>query len=647
MKGDDDRFRVRPGAPKSKPPQFVSQVIREVSKAGGKAALRASGRPGARLGRGHAASRIAGRSASPTARRVSIKTRLVNLSKVSARSTATHLRYIERDGIGRAGEQGRAYGPDTDEVDLAAFEARGREDRHQFRFIVSAEDGEQLGDLRRYTRGLMTRMEGDLGTRLEWVAVDHWDTDNPHTHIVLRGKDEHGRDLVIAGDYLAHGMRGRANELATEWLGPRSEREIELAQGREAVQERWTSLDRTLQQLAVDGEIRFEADAMDEGILRRRSLLVGRLQQLEQWGLAERPAPGVWAVKPQAEPTLRAMGERGDIVRTMQRAMGERRCEFAIVPPGGEVQPVVGRVVAKGLADELNDCGYLVIDGIDGRAHHVTLGPYVELRDYPVGAIVEVRAADEARAVDRGIVAATFDGIYRAGHRDGPSDDPATARPGAETTLDAQGRRLEALRRVGLVERIADGVWRVPPELIEYGRRHNARQLGGARVEPLCHLPIERQVRAIGATWLDRQLLGGGAGLSSGGFGGDASQALKQRADFLVEQGLANRRSQRLVLARNLLATLRERELAMAAQAIETETRLLHQPVAVGHRVSGVYRRQVQLVSGRFAMLDTEAGFSLVPWRPVIEKRLGQSVTAELRQGGASWSFGRQRGLAP
>ena len=108
----------------------------------------------------------------------------------SGAGVAAHLRYIQRDGVTPEGEPGAAYGATEDRADAEAFEARGREDRHQFRFIVSPEDAAELGDLRGFTRDLMGRMEGDLGTRLDWVAVDHFDTDNPHSHVVLRGVDE-------------------------------------------------------------------------------------------------------------------------------------------------------------------------------------------------------------------------------------------------------------------------------------------------------------------------------------------------------------------------------------------------------------------------------------------------------------------------
>jgi hypothetical protein len=111
---------------------------------------------------------------------------------------------------------------------------------------------------------------------------------------------------------------------------------------------------------------------------------------------------------------------------------------------------------------------------------------------------------------------------------------------------------------------------------------YDAQRLGGVAVELKSHLPIERQARVIGATWLDQQLIGGGSGLGDLGFGGEAKQAMQQRADFLAEQGLAERRGQRVILARNLLGTLRNRELAQAAKDIAAETGLEHRPWPTG-----------------------------------------------------------------
>ena len=640
----EDRFRVRPGAPKQRGQAFVSQVLRQASKAANSTGRKPGKTPGSRLGRGHVAARFTGQSLSATCRRATVKVRLVYLKQAGARSTITHLRYIEREGVGREQDNGKAYGPMTDEADLPAFEERGREDRHQFRLIVSPEDAEQLDDLRTYTRHLMGRMEADLDTRLDWVAVNHWNTDNPHTHIVLRGKDDTGKDLIISQAYITRGMRERAAELSTEWLGPRTELEIQRTLLREVDQERWTSLDRMLQREARDGLNHVDQPASDPKLRQQRVLLVGRLQRLQRMGLASEQQPGVWVVHANAEPVLRAMGERGDIIRTMQRAMGGAQRDLAVFQPGEESRSVIGRVAGKGLVDELSDKGYLVVDGIDGKAHYVALPAKAELAQYPAGAVVEARGSAEFRAADKTIVALAVDGLYRTDHHFTVAKAQATSERDPREVVDAHVRRLEALRRAGVVERVTEGGWRVPDDLAEQGRQYDAQRLGGVVVELRSHLPIERQTRAIGATWLDQQLIGGGKGLGELGFGNEVREALKQRSDFLIDQGLAERRGQRVILARDLLRTLRDRELAVAGQNIAVETGLQHRPVADGENVSGAYRRNVQLASGRFAMLDDGMSFSLVPWKPVIDQRLGQTMTATVRGNSVSWEVGRQRG---
>ena len=651
----DDDFRGRPSAPKNRGKgqgqSFVSKVLKQAGKASsGKSAVRRPGaagtgqRPGSRLGRGHTAARFAGAKLTPMSRRVTIKTLLVNHQRASPQSLAKHLRYVERDGAGRDGEPGRAYGPQADEADLDAFKERCTDDRHHFRFIVSPEDGAELDDLRTYTRHLVNRMEADLGTRLDWVAVDHWNTDNPHTHLIVRGRDDTGKDLIIAGDYIAHGFRHRAAELATEWLGQRTELEIQQTLGREVEQARWTSLDRTLlREASEDGRVQIERFS-EPNLQRQRLLLIGRLQRLQRLGLADETQPGTWAIHADAEKTLRALGERGDIIRTMQRAMSGQPRELAVFEPGDDGRTILGRVAAKGLADELHDRGYLVIDGTDGKAHYVALNARDELANYPTGAVVEVKGSADVRAADKNIAALASNGLYRADHHLAIEQGRAKDGRDPQEVVAAHVRRLEALRRAGIVERVAEGLWKVPDDLAERGRQYDAQRLGGVAVELKSHLPIERQARVIGATWLDQQLIGGGSGLGDLGFGGDAKQAMQQRADFLEEQGLAQRRSQRVILARNLLGTLRNRELAQAAKDIAAETGLEHRPVADGQRVAGIYRRSIMLASGRFAMLDDGLGFTLVPWKPVIEQRLGQSLAATVRSGHASWELGRQRG---
>ena len=530
----DDDFRIRPSAPKNRGQSFVSKVLKQAGKASsGKSAVRRPGgssksagsgqRPGSRLGRGHTAARFAGAKLTSMSRRVTIKTLLLNQHRASPQSLAKHLRYIERDGVGRDGESGQAYGPQTDAADLDAFKERCADDRHHFRFILSPEDGAELEDLRTYTRHLMGRMEADLGTGLDWVAVNHWNTDNPHTHIVVRGRDDTGKDLIIAGDYIADGFRHRAAELATEWLGPRTELEIQQTLRREVDQERWTSLDRTLKREAGDDGMVHVERLNEPRLQRQRLLLIGRLQRLQRLGLADEAQPGTWTVHNDAEKTLRALGERGDIIRTMQRAMRGEPRELAVFEPGDDGRTILGRVAAKGLADELHDRGYLVIDGVDGMAHYVALNARDELANYPTGAVVEARRSADVRAADKNIAALASDGLYRTDHHLAiaqgqalPGRDPqevVASRPPAGSLAPCRYRGTGgrgAMEGAGRPARAGPSLRCAAP-----GRRG-----GGAEIAPAHRAagPRDRSHR------LDQQLIGGGSGLGNLGFGSEVNR---------------------------------------------------------------------------------------------------------------------------
>jgi hypothetical protein len=201
------------------------------------------------------------------------------------------------------------------------------------------------------------------------------------------------------------------------------------------------------------------------------------------------------------------------------------------------------------------------------------------------------------------------------------------------------------LRRAGIVERIGNGLWRVPQDLSEQGRRYDAQRSSGLAVVVHSRLPIDRQVRAMGATWLDAQLVGRAAEPAIHGFGAEVRTCLRERANFLAELGLAQHRGERMSFIPNLLGTLRQRELATTVKGIEERTGMRHHAPVDGIPVTGIYRRYVELASGRYAQLEHDGGFSLVPWKPVIEARRGQSVTARVQRDQVSWNIGRSRGL--
>ena len=402
MTGRDDELRLRPGRVRDRgqgsgrPQSFVHQVIGAARRAGhtGPGLGTRAGRSGSGFGRGRgAAARLALRSPN---RRVVVKARVARHRGTRFRSAplGKHLSYLQRDGVTRDGADARMFDRSNDVADADAFAARCDDDRHHFRFIVSPEDAAEMEDLRAFTRDLMARASQDLGTKLDWVAVDHWNTDQPHVHVLVRGVTNDGADLVISRDYISQGLRGRAEELVGLELGPRSEHAIRSALEREVGTERWTSLDRTLRAMVDDGGGVADLRPGGESNIELRRLLVGRAEALERLGLAEPVGPAQWMLKPDVEATLRALGERGDIIKTMHRALSRpgREVDAGALAIHGDEQPnVLGRLADRGLYDELKGTAYVVIDGVDGRAHHIRFGSLEATGDAQVGAIVEVR----------------------------------------------------------------------------------------------------------------------------------------------------------------------------------------------------------------------------------------------------------------
>lgn len=577
MSAEDD-FRIRPGRIRSTRAQrtrpFIAQALAAAERAGGSVSRKGAIGPGhrSRFGRGQRASVQANRLITSRSRGAVVKARVVRHSARGA-PLATHLGYLRREGVTRDGEKARLFGPGTDEADPKAFAERCVDDRHHFRFIVSPDDAIEMADLKRFTRDLVGRMEKDLGTKLDWVAVDHWNTEHPHVHLIVRGVRDDGENLVIARDYIREGMRDRARDLITQELGPRTDYDIRTALERQIDAERWTNLDRQLAHDAYRTGIIELAPHPGRQPDEFHALKVGRLRKLEALGLADQIGPGQWIISDAAEKRLRELAERGDIIKRIHRGLAERGLErgpSSYVLAGESLdEPIVGRLLARGLDDELKGSAYAVIDGVDGRTHHIKLADLNAAGDSAPGSIVELRRFD-----------------------------------------DAQGRR-----RVALAVR--------------------------------SDLPLDLQITANGATWLDRQAIAREpVPLGGGGFGAEVREALERRAEHLIGQGLAERQGRGVSFSRNLIETLRRRELDALRERLEAETGQASVKSAVGEYVAGTYRRRFDLASGRFAMLDDGLGFQLVPWSPSLEQHLGRHVSGVARgDGGIDWSFGRKRGI--
>ncbi|MGX5850563.1 relaxase/mobilization nuclease domain-containing protein [Mesorhizobium sp. PL10] len=574
----DEDFRVRPGRIRSRQSQrarpFVAQALAAAQKAGGRISRNGkitAGR-GSHFGRGRVASIRANRFIGSHSRSCTVKA-LVVRHRGRNGPLVRHLNYLRREGVTRDGERARMFGPETDNTEVKEFAGRCEGDRHHFRFIVSPEDAVDMADMRGFTRDLMSQAEKDFGTKLDWLAIGHWNTDNPHIHIILRGRADDDKDLVISRDYIKEGMRGRAQDLITQELGPRNDLDIRRALDRQIDAERWTQLDRQLVRDTNSQGIIVVAPAPDRTPDEHLSQKVGRLRKLETLGLARPVGPGQWAIAEEAEVTLRALGERGDIIKRMHRSLANHRldrgaADFVLAGEAAN-KPVIGRLLERGLDDELRGSAYATVDGIDGRAHHIRFDDLDATGDSEPGSIVELRRYEDAKG---------------------------------------RGRVALAVRS---------------------------------------DVTIDDQIHAGGATWLDRQLVAPlPAKVGEGGFGADVSKALQSRIDHLVDMGLAQRLGQRVIFDRNLLATLRQRELETVREKLAAELNLPFQESAAGDQITGSYRKRFTLASGRFAMVDDGLGFRLVPWSPSLEKQLGKHVSGATRpDGSVDWSFGKKRGL--
>ncbi len=694
MSRDDDNFRIRPGkvrdrgsarlprAVRRRANTFMGEVHQAIRRAGGnpkRGTGKASGRFNARgRGAGIAAS-LKGRNGwsrdgsgvRTRSRRVAVKARVVKLNPqrgaargrqfVSTKAVDAHLRYLERDGVTRDGEKGQVYSADKDVADGGAFLDRGREDRHQFRFIVSAEEGVELSDLPKTTRDLMSAMESDLGTRLDWIAVDHHNTGHPHTHILMRGVTGDGKTLNIAGDYIAHGIRERASEIVTLELGRQTEQEVSRQLERKVGADRFTRLDRMLiaEQQANNefADLRPDKD-MRETMRQNRATMIERARKLERMGLATEVTPGMWTVSPRAESILRELGTRGDIIKTMHQAL-EREGIASQRDPARYVlhrerlsERITGRVLSKGLGgDELGERVGLTIDGVDGRVHHVELDA-ARAEEVGRGMIVAVGSAPvQPRASDRNILDVADDrGIYRPSvHLERARANIERLGGDPEAFVRSHVRRLEALRRAGHVERIDEDRWRVPQDLPERGLSYDLTRDGaGTRVAVLSPITLDKQVGHDGATWLDRELTSTNrTSLAEAGFGCNVTVALARRKQALAEMGHATDLGNgRFRAPKDLIQRLERGEVERTGQALAAERGRTWQPAVAGNHVTGKLVGSAQLASGRFAMIDDGMGFSLVPWQPALEQRIGQHLSGvAMPGGGVDWSFARSRGL--
>ena len=632
------------------PDDFTPRLgrIRDVGKAGGKrvhtqlrravARLKKSGKKsaftGKRYGAGGAArtrARTSRHLARQRVRRVVVKVHIARAGKSGPGVYRAHIGYIQRDGVERDGSGGRLYDRDREDLDAKPFLERSEHDRHQFRLIVSPEDGAALGDLKPAIREFMAQVEKDTGRRLDWVAVDHHNTGHPHTHIVIRGRDARMKDVVIAKDYLTHGLREAAEDIVTGRLGPRRDLEILRARHSEIDKDRFTGIDRELERAMSDGRV-VVTRAQNEAGRFERHLALARLRHLKTLGLAEPAGPDEWAMKAGWSEALRDMGRRGDIIRTLALQHGQRRDFSYAETLAPDAAPLVGIVLDSGPEDELRDTRYLLLEDFEGRAWHVPAAAIDQSNAPPAGAVVEVRrSAAEPRRADRTIaeIAERSGGLWSEALH-------AEADPGATSEYRlAHKRRLEALRRAGIVERNADGAWDVPEDFLERTAAYEGQRARGLKLRTLSWMSLERQASLKADTWLDS---------AAANHLGLAAQRAARLA-FLKREGMLAPGAESFTDSQR--AELRSSELREAEARQASSSRRQAVSMKAGDRFDGRLEGHVNLAQGRMAIIGNEKAFIMVPWRSGLGRQIGREMTIERTVRGIGWTMEQEQQRSP
>lgn len=552
-------------------------------------------------------------------RRVVVKARIVKATAYGKKANALHIRYIEREGVEKDGSKGQLYGKDQD-FERDQFLRDLPDEPHQFRFIVSPEDGAEL-DMTEYTRQLMSQIEKDLGRGLKWAAVNHFNTDNPHTHIVVRGLDLEGQSVFIDREYISNGIRNRACEIATKELGLRTLHDLQNQQRREISQERFTSLDRIILQRLKEGV--FEFPNPNEPALKvDRHILIGRLQTLQRMGLAHH-YDMKWEMAEEWETTLRKMGERADIIKNLHQAIGHKEPNLHLVDKEGAIQPITGRVLYKGLSNELYDSYYAVIESPKGESYHIELdkGTKPELLQEGHIVTIEREAVSRKRSTDSIIanVASGHDGIYsRIQH-----EQDLAGESNKEKLLDAISLRLGSLNRMQLANQLETGVWRVRADFMEQLEELDKQKPDfKMKITPHTLLRFDQQAKHKGETWLDQFIGGIGEDIARFGFGAKLRQGVEDRKEFLQQLGINPSSEERR-------QSLQEFERIELGEQLSRKTGANFIPQSIGEWMQGKIGETQPGASGQKYMKvenEAEQKFTLIPWRKDLDKMRGRQI---------------------
>ncbi len=364
---------------------------------------------------------------------------------------AAHAAYLGRDGAAREDEQGRFYDAARDEVedlsrDLSEWT---QEDPRHFRIMIAPESASRMEDLKSYVRDVMGQMESDLGIETEWVAVNHWNTDNPHAHVILRGRTGAGHELRIPRDYLSHGLRHQARDLATNELGERSILDERMALDREVHAKGLGRLDHAIAAHLDDrGEVLLQdLGRGEDGNSIWADALRSRAQELEGRGLATEVRRNVMAFRENWQDSLSANAPI-DIAKTGHLARLHEHGEHIVGEVTGIEYRTSGNTV---LILDTGDKAKMMVNTKSDIADHLQKGSWIEIDE--TGTISRL----SYHSLDQQLGATAFTPLDKELDRIGNGEDRVFT--GNKRIDQALARRADDHMRAGLGSVDEDGVF--------------------------------------------------------------------------------------------------------------------------------------------------------------------------------------------
>lgn len=496
--------------------------------------------------------------------RVIVKARVVKgaLGKNAARHRAL-LSYLNKNGAGLGGERAELYNElgRVSREDLSQKVKGWSEDPHHFRFIISPQRGDEL-DLESYVKQLMETVSKDLGTKLDWHAANHYDTDEPHAHVVVRGVDNQGKPLLISRDYISHGFRQAAEREATIRLGPRPLTELQKDIEKALTVERYTRLDQTLEQVQSASEERVIKLAslwgkVSEWERRTQKQQIKRLVYLESKGLANEVKPGIWKVAEDLKEVLGEMAYKRRIetlVAPHLKDTEERKQQLVIHRESDKFSTTLnGVVLAKDLSNELYEKKYILLSADDGRTHFIPLNRFSEPDGFEckVGQVVTVKPPENRGVRSEEVIHRYLGekgGIFAldafTAHVQGQIEQGTWALPEQLTFDEYINRfttRCETLTKDGILKEESPLRWLVPEDLLQKIEERDKVQQKNFRVQVTACTTTSLQTQASfgGAVWLDK-LFADSSLLSNarGSFRSRVEKELRARQQFFKHQGI-------------------------------------------------------------------------------------------------------------